>query len=122
MLFITVLLLRYCYYQPRATWDLWAALTGKMLLLKFVSPVEDDTHLSWMSPKCGTKKRESQKREADVFLITLLLTSLFKRLLDFLNNLIMQLGSFILICMSSSRLIISLKVREEKNHEAAVAI
>lgn len=98
-LFITAMVFWYCYYQTRATLNLWAVLTGEMLLVKSVSPVEDDTHLSWMSTKCGTKQRESQKREADVFLMTLLLASLFKRLLNCLNNLIMQLGSFILICM-----------------------
>lgn len=98
-LFITVLLFQHCYYQTRATLNLWAVLTGKMLFLESVSPVEDDAHLSWMSMKCGTKKRKSQKREADVFLMTLLLASLFRRLLNCLYNLIMQLSSFILICM-----------------------
>lgn len=71
-LFITVLLLWYCYYPTRSTQNPWAVPREKMLSAKSVSPAENDTHFPWMTTwnkwwnkKCGTKEHESQKRSND---------------------------------------------------------
>lgn len=100
--------------------DFWAMLTQKILLVKSVSPVVDNTHLSWMNTKHGNKTTWIPEVGGRCFPEALTFSFIIQGIAWTISLCNLFLSSLhVCTSSSSSRLVPSYEDTEEKNSEAA---